>query len=545
MSATSSNPFAGRFVLTSNDPTQALELAKQGILQGIAIKADGTDGFWSGNVKGVKEIMDAAKQYNFKVYVWASDTPAFAVAAANSMPFDGVILQAEGETQYANVMKALPTATKPVALMGNDTIFLSPNQTIRQIPKGVVAMPYVYTNANPNNTAAVAIWEAARSGATITVPILGTYAENGVRIPLIDYLNELKKLGVSVDQNIGMFSIEAMSAADRATLIDWAKKYPFATVATPPPAAGPGPAGPSPNPNQMPPPTTKKPIPKAAAATIEKQLTHQIMPSQPANQRVDDWWKDNKPASVAKPFPPSVVETFTKAESQATAVGPNLWTDNSSSMNTPKPYAGGTPVAHTSIAPNGTRTDITASGAVIQTAVGKTPYRAGWVPLGTSDLTNLRPGHTNPWNNRAPTDYGGSAWTPADRQSVPPPSNTPPAQIDLPPSPPPATPTDYGGSAWTPPDRVLSAPAPSVAAPPARPTAYGGSAWTPPDRELITPQPSVGTREPAIAAPPAPAPQDNLTAPAPAPTPPPADVVKPGDLASMLFDPNAPTNRVL
>ncbi len=214
----------------------------------------------------------------------------------------------------------------------------------------------------------------------------------------------------------------------------------------------------------------------------------------------------------------------------------------------PNDYGGPqwTPPDRDQIVPGQSSSQATRSMAVVTPPSSADYGGANWTP---PDRDQIIPGQSASTGTRSlavstpplATDYGGSRWTPPDRDQIAPqPSaGSRSMAVSTPSTPAPSpSPNDVGGSAWTPPDRdqiVPSQPASGTrsmaVSPPPSPTSYGRSAWTPADREPLNPPPS-------------PAP-DNMVVPGPAPTPPPADVVKPGDLASMLFDPNPPGNKVL
>lgn len=221
-------PFAGKGIFTSNNPLSALQYANQA--QWVAVKYGGDDGIGGAHGPSLSDIQKL-KDAGLKVVIWQDVATPEGVQAVNQIGAAGYIAQAEGPTQLEAAQQVTDMISVPKALVTNN--FMD------KYPPGWIAMPEAYQNANPNATVANVIFDAQVRGATIVIPILGTYdakSEGGGKVPANVYIEGIETTGVN---NFGIFSAEASDSGDLHEIFKVDRRPGTPPPKTPPPAVTP------------------------------------------------------------------------------------------------------------------------------------------------------------------------------------------------------------------------------------------------------------------------------------------------------------------
>ena len=153
----SAGPFAGRGLFTVNDPAQAIQPG----VDWIAVRPQ----------ELTPELAQRVRQAGIQLVVWEAKASEAGLEAVRRFGADGYIAQAEGPDELAAALRlgeAIPVAKALVT-----------NNFMDRWPPGWIAMPEAYSGQNPSATVERVVFDARARGASVVVPVLGLFSENG------------------------------------------------------------------------------------------------------------------------------------------------------------------------------------------------------------------------------------------------------------------------------------------------------------------------------------------------------------------------------
>jgi pretoxin HINT domain-containing protein len=441
---TSPGPFSGKGIFVTT-PDSRTALAYSGQAQWVAVPPDTPPA-------AAQELRNAG----FKVVVWEGSATSAGVKAVETLHADGYIAQAEGPDQLSAANNIASQIGVPKALVTNNFMPAFPGDEW-------VAMPEAYENKNPRTSVVNVTNDSYNLGAKVVIPVLGVYdaqSENTTRVPTSQYENGLNTAGstsyaiYTTDQAdpsyvrtvLGISVRPAGHSTHSSSQSSAAVPYTPAALPSPNSREGQGPdrdpiqnaTHKKPSGSDSHPPNITRPFRESGGqSTPQLGLTHQ--PKSP---------NGNTGGQMPPPNPRDEQPTLY----QPTVIGaPGPTAKEIANATLASEYQGGAKVVKTIWGSNGTRTDITETGAVIQTAQGGgTPFRAGWVdPSKASSYDsmdslkgNIETGSVNPFTHPTtfqPTNPGWGAASdiakpssgghPAEAPAVPSVQSEPPASV--------------------------------------------------------------------------------------------------------------------
>ncbi len=219
-------PFAGRGLFTVNDPALAIQPG----VDWIAVRPEAL----------TPELALRARQAGIRLVVWEAKASEAGLEAVRRFGAEGYIAQAEGPDELQAALRlgdAIPVAKALVT-----------NNFMDRWPPGWIAMPEAYSGQNPSATVERVVFDARARGASVVVPVLGLFSENG-RGPT-DIVQAARDLARVTVPGVAAFTVET-AGSDLEVMLGRRSLRLLLEVAEEPrlaasPSPGPGTPGPSP-----------------------------------------------------------------------------------------------------------------------------------------------------------------------------------------------------------------------------------------------------------------------------------------------------------